>query len=47
VPSGKIDLGAVELTRGAHRVRFTIVGKNARSKQYYMGIDYLEFGPVK
>jgi tetratricopeptide (TPR) repeat protein len=47
VPSGKIDLGAVELTRGAHRLRFTIVGKNARSKQYHMGIDYLEFGPVK
>jgi hypothetical protein len=47
VPSGKIELGAVELTRGAHRVRFTVVGKNARSKQHYMGIDYLELRPVK
>jgi tetratricopeptide (TPR) repeat protein len=46
-PSGKIKLGAVELTRGAHRVRFTVVGKNARSKQHYMGIDYLELRPVR
>jgi serine/threonine-protein kinase len=47
VPSGKIELGIVELSRGAHRVRFTAVGKNARSKNYYMGIDYLELRPVK
>ena len=47
VPSGKIELGAMELTRGAHRVRFTAVGKNGRSKNYYMGIDYLELRPVK
>jgi WD40 repeat protein len=46
-PSGKIELGVVELTRGAHRVRFTAVGKNARSKNYYMGIDYVELRPVK
>jgi WD40 repeat protein len=47
VPSGKIELGTVELTRGTHRVRFTAVGKNARSKNYYLGIDYLELRPVK
>jgi hypothetical protein len=47
VPSGKLELATVELTRGAHRVRFTAVGKNARSKNYYMGIDCLELRPVK
>jgi hypothetical protein len=46
-PLGKIELGAVGLTGGAHRVRFTAVGKNGRSKNYYMGIDYLELRPVK
>jgi hypothetical protein len=46
-PSGKIGFGTLELTVGAHRVRFTAVGKNARSKNYYMGIDYLEQRPVK
>jgi dipeptidyl aminopeptidase/acylaminoacyl peptidase len=47
VPSGKLELATVELTRGAHRVRFTAVGKNARSTNYYMGIDCLELRPVK
>jgi hypothetical protein len=46
-PSGKVTLGTLRLTEGAHRVRFTAVGKNPRSTHYYMGIDCLDFTPVK
>jgi serine/threonine protein kinase/WD40 repeat protein len=47
VPSGRIAFGAVQLTRGKHQIRFTVVDKNPASANYYMGIDCLELKPVK
>jgi hypothetical protein len=46
VPSGRVDFGLVELTKGTHAVRFTVVGKNLASDNYYMGIDCLELRPA-
>jgi hypothetical protein len=39
VPSGKIDLGTVELTAGTHQLKFTVVGKHERSLSYMVGVD--------
>jgi serine/threonine protein kinase/WD40 repeat protein len=46
-PSGKIPFSPVQLSRGKHRIRFTVVGKNPASKNYHMGIDCLDLKPVK
>jgi hypothetical protein len=44
-PSGKVDFGTVALRKGRHRLRFTAVDKNPKSKGYLMGIERLEFRP--
>jgi hypothetical protein len=41
VPSGKIELGTVALSAGAHRIRFTAIDKNPKSANFFMGIDCL------
>jgi hypothetical protein len=45
-PSGKVNFGSVDLTEGAHELRFTVVGKNGDSSNYFLGIDCLELQPV-
>jgi hypothetical protein len=36
-----VDYGSVPLSAGAHHLTFTLVGKNASSSNYLVGIDYL------
>jgi hypothetical protein len=36
-----IDYGSVPLSAGAHKLTYTLVGKNASSSNYLVGIDYL------
>jgi serine/threonine protein kinase/WD40 repeat protein len=45
-PSGRIPFGEVELRQGHHRLRFTIIDKNPRSRNYFMGIDCLDLSPI-
>ena len=46
VPSGKVEYGTFELGEGPHRLRFTAVDKNAKSDNYWMGIDCVRLMPV-
>jgi hypothetical protein len=36
-----VDYGSVPLSAGAHKLTFTLVGKNPNSINYFVGIDYL------
>ena len=36
-----VDFGSVQLSAGAHRLTFKLVGKNPSSINYFVGIDYL------
>jgi hypothetical protein len=36
-----VDFGSVQLSAGANRLTFTLVGKNPSSINYFVGIDYL------
>jgi hypothetical protein len=36
-----VDYGSVPFSAGAHQLTFTLVGKNANSSNYLVGIDYL------
>jgi hypothetical protein len=47
VPPSRVPLGAVPLAAGSHRLRFTVVGKNPKAANYFMGIDCLVLTPVK
>jgi serine/threonine-protein kinase len=40
-PSGLVAFGVMQLSEGRHRLRFTAVDKNPKSKGCFMGIDYL------
>jgi hypothetical protein len=42
--SGPIFLGRHDLSRGAHTIEFTLVGKNEESKGTGMGVDCVSFG---
>ena len=42
MPSGRISLDRVELSKGEHRLEVTVVGKNELSTKYSYGIDCLE-----
>ncbi len=46
LPPGKGACGVFDLGEGSHRVRFTAVDKNEKSRDYYMGIDCLRLTPV-
>jgi len=37
-----VEFGSVQLSAGAHRLTFTLVGKNPSSINYFVGIDYLQ-----
>jgi WD40 repeat protein/tRNA A-37 threonylcarbamoyl transferase component Bud32 len=43
--SGRIDFGTLPLPEGRHRLRFTAVGKDPRSKGHVFGVDCLELRP--
>jgi serine/threonine protein kinase/WD40 repeat protein len=43
----RVPLGVVQLAAGRHRLRFTVVDKNLRSVNYFMGIDYLALTSAK
>jgi eukaryotic-like serine/threonine-protein kinase len=43
----KVSFGIVQLREGAHRLRFTAVGKNLKSQNYFMGVDLVSLSPVK
>ena len=45
-PSGQVEYGTFELSEGPHRLRFTAVDKNAKSDNYWMGIDCVRLMPV-
>jgi serine/threonine protein kinase/WD40 repeat protein len=45
-PSAKVGIGVLPLTAGPARLRFTAVGKNTSSIDYYMGIDSVDLTPV-
>jgi serine/threonine protein kinase/WD40 repeat protein len=42
VPHVRVACGKLQLEKGGHRLRFTIVGKNPRATDFQMGIDSLE-----
>jgi hypothetical protein len=46
LPSGPIEVGSgIELTKGQHRVRFTVIGTNSASLGHGFGVDCLELRP--
>ena len=47
IPSGKVDLGEVELTAGNHQLKFTVVGKNEKSVGYMVGVDAVVLEAVR
>ena len=36
---GRVPISTVSLNMGAHKIKFEVVGKNKKSKGYFMGID--------
>ena len=46
LPSGSIEVSSgLELTKGEHRVRFTVIGTNTASLGHGFGLDCLELRP--
>jgi len=46
LPSGPIEVSSgVELTKGQHRIRFTVIGTNSASLGHGFGVDCLELRP--
>ena len=45
-PPDKVECGVFDLRAGSHRLRFTAVDKNEKSRDYFMGIDCLRLTPV-
>ncbi len=41
-PSGAVDLGVIDLPAGRHALRFTAVGKDAASANFWFGVDAIE-----
>jgi WD40 repeat protein len=46
LPPSKVECGVFDLGAGSHRLRFTAVDKNEKSRDYFMGIDCLRLTPV-
>ena len=44
---GRVQLGALDLTAGTHRITFRVTGKNAASSNYAVGVDAIGLEPVK
>jgi hypothetical protein len=47
VHSGPIELGRATLAKGDHLMSLSITGKNARSKAFLVGLDWIKLVPVK
>ena len=45
LPSGRIPVGELKLTKGEHRLRFDAVGKNEASGGFSFGVDCVELVP--
>jgi hypothetical protein len=45
-PSGPLELGVHDLAAGEHRFRFTSVGKNAVSDNYWFGVSAVDLLPT-
>jgi hypothetical protein len=46
LPSGPIEVSSgLELTKGQHRIRFTVIGTNSVSLGHGFGVDCLELRP--
>jgi hypothetical protein len=41
-PAGSLELGTHEFSAGAHRLRFTAIGKNAASTNFFFGLDAVD-----
>jgi len=46
LPSGPIPLATVNLAAGSHRLRFDVIGKNAASTDFKLGLDCLDLVPA-
>ena len=46
-PSGSLEQGEHELTAGNHCLRFTVVAKNAASKNFSFGLDAVDLLSLK
>ena len=42
---GRVVLGSLDLTAGAHRITFRVTGKNAASSNYLVGVDAIGLEP--
>ena len=47
IPTGALQFGEVDLTKGPHRLSFELTGKNPASRGFLAGFDYLLLTPVK
>ena len=47
MPTGKIELGAMKLKRGPHRIRFVATDKYELSTDYHFALDSLSVQPVE
>jgi hypothetical protein len=45
LPSGRLAIGTVDLAAGAHTLSFRVVGKNAASMGYSLGLDAFTLAP--
>lgn len=46
LPTGKIKLGTLNLSKGIHEISFTVDEKNSKSEGYSFGIDAIELKPI-
>ena len=44
---GRVQIGQLDLTAGTHRITFRVVGKNASSSHYAVGVDAIGLEPTK
>lgn len=45
LPSGRISIGTIDLSAGTHTLSFRVVGKNAASNAYSLGLDAFTLTP--
>jgi len=47
IPSGRVALGDVRLTKGNHQITFRVTGKNQNSVGFMVGVDCIALEPVQ
>ncbi len=47
IPTGELEIGAVELTGGRHAVTVEIIGRNEKSTSHLIGIDRIRLVPAE